>query len=52
MSKLVELVMLYADRGECKCGRCIDKGEKADPTGHVVDLVFFKVQPRRIPRGK
>ena len=40
---LVDYVLSHTDRGECKCGKCIDVGNKTDPTGHTADLVFFKV---------
>jgi len=46
MSKLVEYVMTHAVRGACNCGRCIDaptNPKEEQPTGHVVDLTFFKV---------
>lgn len=40
-----EFVMNHTIRGECKCGQCVDVGTKPDPTGHTVDMVFFKVAP-------
>lgn len=33
----------HTERGECKCGRCADVGQKPDPSGpHTVDMIFFK----------
>jgi len=41
---LTEYVEKYTDRGECKCGMCIDANPtRPDPDGHVADMVFFKV---------
>lgn len=40
---LAEYVTRHTERGECNCGRCLDRGEAPDPTGHVADLAFFKV---------
>lgn len=46
---LEEYVMLHAERGECKCGQCIDKGDRPDPTGHTVDMFFFTVAAKGEP---
>lgn len=43
MENLAQFVMSNTERGECKCGQCIDAGSKPDPQGHTVDMVFFKV---------
>ena len=43
MSALVEYVLRCTERGECQCGRCVDKGDQPDPVGHTVDLEFLKV---------
>lgn len=40
---LIEYVRAATVRGECKCGRCLDRGEKPDPTEHTADMIFFKV---------
>ena len=40
---LQQYVTANAVRGECQCGKCCDKGNKPDPTGHTADLMFFKV---------
>ena len=38
-----QYVMDAIERGECKCGRCTDVGDKPDPQGpHTVDMIFFK----------
>lgn len=42
-------VMDHTARGECRCGRCIDRGDAPDPTGHSVDLIFFPVSARNEP---
>lgn len=39
--QLAEYVRQHTTRGECKCGKCIDRGDKPDPTGHTVDMCFF-----------
>lgn len=40
-------IQQYVDRhtirGECKCEKCFDVGDKPDPAGHTADMVFFKV---------
>lgn len=43
MSNLIQFVIANTERGECKCGKCIDAGSSPDPQGHTVDMVFFKV---------
>lgn len=42
MKELQEYVMKHIERGDCKCGQCFDTAGKPDPTGHTVDMVFFK----------
>lgn len=42
-------VMDHTERGECRCGQCIDRGDAPDPTGHSVDLIFFPVSARNEP---
>lgn len=44
--KLIDYVVQNTERGECKCGQCIDRGNRPDPEGHTVDMVFFKVIKR------
>lgn len=43
MTDLITYVRTHTARGECQCGRCIDKGDTPDPVGHTVDMTFFKV---------
>ena len=46
MNKLYEYVVKHCVRGACTCGKCIDAGKnpkKSQPSGHTVDLTFFKV---------
>jgi hypothetical protein len=43
MNALTKYVYDNTERGECKCGKCIDSGNSPDPTGHTIDMVFFKV---------
>ena len=43
MAPLVDYVMNHTERGECKCGKCFDKGNKHDPEGHTADLIFFQL---------
>jgi hypothetical protein len=43
IDELIKFVTTHTQRGECQCGKCIDKGNAPDPTGHVADLCFFKV---------
>ena len=43
MKPLSKYVYEHTERGECQCGQCADKGNKPDPTGHTIDIVFFKV---------
>lgn len=50
MIKLIEYVQQHAQRGECQCGKCIDKGDKPDPAGHTADVHFFKVALNDSPK--
>lgn len=43
MRPLAKYVYDHTERGECQCGQCIDKGDRPDPIGHTIDMVFFKV---------
>lgn len=41
---LIDYVRQHVARGDCTCGRCIDAAKNPQqPTGHTVDLMFFKV---------
>ena len=42
MSDLAEYVLAHVERGQCRCGLCIDGGE-TQPEGHTVDMVFFEL---------
>lgn len=49
MQKLIDYVLKYSDRGECACGHCVDapsKPEEKQPSGHVADMIFFKVKAK------
>jgi hypothetical protein len=46
---LNEYVLYHTERGECQCGKCIDKGSKSDPIGHTVDIFSFKLTTRNNP---
>jgi hypothetical protein len=46
---LIEYIRTHSERGECQCGKCIDKGEDRAPTGHSVSVHFFWVQARNNP---
>lgn len=49
MTPLVDYVLRHTERGECKCGQCLDRGDNPDPDGHTVDLGFFKVAAKDNP---
>lgn len=49
MGSIAEYVQLHTRRGECKCGLCCDRGDAPDPSGHTVDMVFFKVAVENEP---
>lgn len=59
MSALAEYVRVHTDRGECQCGKCMDKGNKPDPVSpipdhlydHTANMVFFKVCIRNEPNA-
>ncbi len=48
--KLAEYTMQHTERGECNCGRCVDRGNAPDPTGHSVSVTFFKVAATNSPK--
>lgn len=42
--KLWEYVGNHTNRGDCRCGLCVDgKDDPKQPFGHTADLVFFEV---------
>ena len=40
MDELIDYVLSHTYRGECKCGKCADVGNKPDPE-HGVNKTFF-----------
>ena len=46
---LTDYVIDHTERGECRCGKCFDRGDNPDPTGHSVDLVFFPIAAKNSP---
>ena len=47
---IFEFVNTYSERGDCVCGRCLDAPEAPQqPTGHTVDVSFFKVALKQPP---
>jgi hypothetical protein len=48
--KLIQYVLDHTARGECQCGRCVDKGEDRPAPNHSVDLHFFWVSMRGEPK--
>ena len=40
---LIDYVLAHTERGECACGRCVDRGDSPDPSAHTIDTGFFKV---------
>lgn len=44
MQELYDFIDRYAERGDCRCGHCIDApADPKQPQGHTADMVFFKV---------
>lgn len=47
MTALVDFIRNHVERGQCRCGKCIDAGDPNDqPEGHTANLVFFEVALR------
>jgi hypothetical protein len=47
MQELINFVLKHVVHGACQCGKCIDaptNPEQHQPTGHTVDMVFFKAK--------
>ena len=49
MDDLRLYISAHTDRGECQCGKCIDKGPDESLGSHTVDLIFFEVCLRDKP---
>lgn len=50
MQELQKFVMEHAERGTCRCGRCVDHpGKDEQPEGHTIDMVFFEVSAKNDP---
>ena len=49
MTELGQFVIDRVQRGECRCGKCIDAGNPDDqPQGHTVDMYFFDVAAEEV----
>lgn len=48
-ASLVDYVLDHTERGECKCGQCVDVGDRPDPSGHTIDLTLFKMAVKDNP---
>ena len=54
MKELYEYMQKHAERGECRCGKCLDRVEHPEqyqPGGHTADVVFFKVAAKADEHG-
>lgn len=49
LGDLINYVHEHTDRGECQCGKCLDKGADRDAPPHSVDCGFFWVSARNDP---
>jgi hypothetical protein len=48
---LADYVLAHTERGTCTCGKCFDAPEnpkEKQPTGHTVNLTFFKVAAKGV----
>jgi len=52
MMKLIEYILNHTDRGECQCGKCVDKGEDREAPLHSINVHFFWVSKRGEPNAK
>jgi len=43
MQPLIDYIIAHTIRGECQCGRCLDKGPERPVPEHSVDVHFFWV---------
>ncbi len=50
LANVCQFVIDHAERGACRCGKCIDQpSENQQPKGHTVDMVFFEVCAKNNP---
>lgn len=49
---LADYILEHTLRGECRCGKCADRGSAPDPPGHTADLIFFPVALKGNPTAK
>lgn len=50
--RLVNYITSHVERGACQCVKCaeaLDAPKQYQPTGHTIDLTFFKVAARNNP---
>jgi len=48
---LADFVLDHTERGACTCGKCLDapkNPKEKQPTGHTVNLTFFKVATKDV----
>lgn len=49
MTNLIEYIRAFAERGACRCGKCVDAPANPDaeqPQGHTANVEFFEVSAR------
>lgn len=44
-----DYVQKHTARGECRCWKCADRGNKPDPSGHTIDMMFFTASATNAP---
>jgi hypothetical protein len=49
MKELTDYIFEHTARGECQCGKCVDKGPDRAAPAHSVDLHFFWVSAQNDP---
>ena len=50
MQELIQYVVDHTERGECQCGRCLDKGPDRAAPEHSVNVHFFWVSVKGDPK--
>ncbi len=43
MEQLIRYIQEHSRRGECQCGKCVDKQPDGDAPPHSADVCFFRV---------